>query len=72
MLPTTFEFRWDTGHMIFFGAFYSVVTVVLTSLVYTVVRSMIDVYRSCEADVGREPAGETELNEGAAEIGAET
>ena len=32
--------------MIFFGAFYSVVTVILTSLLYTVVKSMIDVYRN--------------------------
>ena len=63
MLPTTFEFRWDAGHMIFFGAFYSVVTVVLTSLIYTVVRSMIDVYRSYDkTDVDGEQTVGPELS----------
>ncbi len=28
MLPGVFEFRWDLGHVIFLGAFYSVVTVI--------------------------------------------
>jgi hypothetical protein len=46
VLPTAFEFRWDAGHMIFFGLFYAVVVVILTSLSYVVVKSMVDVYRS--------------------------
>lgn len=56
MLPTTFEFRWDAGHMIFFGAFYAVVTVVFTSLLYVAIRSLIDTYRDIngtEASKGR-------------------
>ncbi len=32
--------------MIFFGLFYAVVVVILTSLSYVVVKSMVDVYRS--------------------------
>ncbi|GAB4352458.1 MAG: hypothetical protein Kow0099_36660 [Candidatus Abyssubacteria bacterium] len=46
MLPTTFEFRWDTGHMIFFGLFYAVVAVVVTSLFFVVAKSVTDVYRT--------------------------
>jgi hypothetical protein len=45
VLPTIFEFHWDAGHMIFFGAFYAVLTVALTSLLYVAVKSLIDVYR---------------------------
>ena len=45
MLPTAFEFRWDIGHIIFFGAFYSVVAVVLTSLSYVMIKSIMDVYK---------------------------
>ena len=46
MLPTAFEFRWDAGHMIFFGLFYAVVVVIITSFSYVVIKSMVDVYRS--------------------------
>lgn len=45
MFPTVFEFRWDAGHMIFFGVFYSVVIVVLTSLMFVAARSVTEVYR---------------------------
>lgn len=68
MLPTTFEFRWDAGHMIFFGAFYSVVTVVLTSLVYTAVKSVIDVYKKSKIDGGLQQMNKSELSEGESEI----
>lgn len=72
MLPTTFEFRWDAGHMIFFGAFYSVITVVLTSLVFTAVKSAIDVYKRCKADDEQRQMDKIEVNEGGSELGAET
>lgn len=49
MLPTTFEFRWDTGHMIFFGLFYAVVIAIFTSLIFVAVKSIIDVYRHMTA-----------------------
>ncbi|GAB4331575.1 MAG: hypothetical protein Kow0099_02910 [Candidatus Abyssubacteria bacterium] len=44
MWPTIFEFSWDTGHMIFFGVFYAVVIVISTSLIYAVVKSLVDVF----------------------------
>ncbi len=65
MLPTTFEFRWDAGHMIFFGAFYAVVTVVFTSLLYVAIRSLIDTYRDINGTEA--PKGRTETVESSAE-----
>ncbi|RJP25968.1 MAG: hypothetical protein C4520_01445 [Candidatus Abyssobacteria bacterium SURF_5] len=50
MFPTVFEFRWDAGHMIFFGAFYSVVIVVLTSLLFVAARSVTEVYRDMKSN----------------------
>lgn len=44
MWPTIFEFSWDTGHMIFFGAFYAVVIVLATSVTYAVARSIVDMF----------------------------
>ena len=72
MLPTTFEFRWDAGHMIFFGAFYSVVTVVFTSLMYTVIKSIMDVYKRCKANDGQQRMNESELSDAGSEIGVKT
>lgn len=66
MLPTTFEFRWDAGHMIFFGVFYAVVIVVFTSLFFVAAKSITDVYRTMK--VGR---GQTDAPEPAAETGQE-
>ncbi|MBI4831105.1 MAG: hypothetical protein HY801_06035 [Candidatus Lindowbacteria bacterium] len=45
MFPTAFEFRWDAGHMIFFGLFYTVVFIILTSLCYVIVKSLVDAYK---------------------------
>lgn len=75
MLPTTFEFRWDAGHMIFFGVFYAVVIVVLTSLFFVVAKSITDLYRTMKAGNGRpdivsEPEAETGQDE--TEVAAET
>jgi hypothetical protein len=50
MLPTTFEFRWDAGHMIFFGVFYAVIAVVMTSLFFVVAKSVTDVYRTLRSE----------------------
>lgn len=44
MWPTIFEFSWDTGHMIFFGAFYAVIIVLGTSVTYAVARSIVDMF----------------------------
>lgn len=61
MLPTTFEFRWDAGHMIFFGLFYAVVAVVLTSLFFVAAKSVTDVYRTMKSgeppQSGERPGG---------------
>lgn len=58
MLPTIFEFRWDAGHIIFFGAFYTVVTVALTGLLYVAFKSLIDTYRN--TITGGDPIDESE------------
>ena len=42
MWPSIFEFHWDTGHMIFLGIFYAVIMTMVTSLVYVLVKSIID------------------------------
>jgi len=42
MLPTAYEFHWDTGHVVFLGVFYSVVVTVLSILVYTALRGRGD------------------------------
>ena len=52
MFPTAFEFRWDAGHMIFFGVFYSVVIVVLTSLLFVTAKSVSEVYRNMKSNSG--------------------
>ena len=44
MWPTIFEFSWDTGHMIFLGAFYGVLIVLATALGYAVLKSIVDVF----------------------------
>lgn len=50
MLPTIFEFRWDAGHMIFFGVFYTVIAVMVTSLIFITAKSVTDVYRTLNGD----------------------
>lgn len=76
MLPTIFEFRWDAGHMIFFGAFYAVVTVVLTGLLYVVIKSLIEVYESMSARTGQTnvsgPPSDSETQEETKEPAQET
>ena len=44
MWPTIFEFSWDTGHMVFFGAFYAVIIILATSIMYAVTKSVIDTF----------------------------
>lgn len=50
MLPTVFEFTWDAGHMIFFGVFYAVIAVMVTSLLFITAKSVSDVYRTLNSD----------------------
>lgn len=40
MLPGIYEFAWDEGHIIFLGIFYSVVIVVLTTVVIALLRAI--------------------------------
>lgn len=42
MLPTSYEFHWDTGHLAFLGIFYAVITVVLTTLAFAARRWLRD------------------------------
>ncbi len=74
MLPTTFEFRWDAGHMIFFGVFYAVVIVVFTSLFFVVAKSITDVYRNMKTGRRQVDVSEREDETGQleAEVAAKT
>lgn len=45
MLPSAYEFHWDTGHLVFLGIFYGVVTVVLTGLGCAAYQWMKDLHR---------------------------
>lgn len=51
MLPTAYEFHWDTGHIVFLGVFYSVLTVVMGTLVMAALRARRDMNRKREADI---------------------
>lgn len=42
MLPTAYEFHWDTGHLVFLGIFYGVLTVVVATLARAALRSWRD------------------------------
>lgn len=42
MLPTAYEFHWDTGHFVFLGIFYGVLTVVFATLARAALRSWRD------------------------------
>ena len=74
MLPTAFEFRWDAGHMIFFGAFYAVIVVVFVSLSYVALKSLIAVYRNTNAPEGHtgEIESENETKKPPQEAAAQT
>ncbi len=51
MLPTAYEFHWDLGHVIFLGVFYSVLTVVFSTLAIAAWRSLRDQRRRRAADI---------------------
>ncbi|MBI3111570.1 MAG: hypothetical protein HYZ01_08365 [Ignavibacteriales bacterium] len=42
MLPWVYEFRWDLGHIIFLGVFYSVVILIAFTLVRALIRAIRD------------------------------
>lgn len=42
MFPGIYEFTWDAGHIIFLGAFYSVLTIVVSTLVIATIRAISD------------------------------
>lgn len=51
MLPTAYEFHWDTGHIVFLGIFYSVLTVVMSTLIIASLRARRDMRKRREADI---------------------
>ena len=45
MLPFLFEWHWDIGHLIFFGAFYGVLTAIGLGLGYAFIKTFIQMMR---------------------------
>jgi len=44
MLPFVYEWAWDIGHIIFFGLFYSVLSVVMGTLTLTIIKTILDLW----------------------------
>ncbi len=44
MLPFVYEWQWDIGHIIFFGLFYGVLTVIFGTLVGTIIKTVRDLW----------------------------
>lgn len=44
MFPFAFEWRWDLGHLIFFGLFYLALGTLIMSLAYTFFVTLLDLY----------------------------
>ncbi len=44
MLPFAYEWMWDIGHIIFFGLFYGVISVVFGVLTLTILKTMLDLW----------------------------
>jgi len=51
MLPTSYEFHWDAGHIAFLGIFYGVLTVVFSTLAFVAYRRLRDLRRRRTADI---------------------
>ncbi len=51
MLPTAYEFHWDTGHIVFLGIFYTVLAVVLSTVVVASLRARRDMNKRRESDI---------------------
>ncbi len=51
MLPTAYEFHWDTGHIVFLGIFYTVLVVVTTTVIIASLRARRDMRKRREADI---------------------
>ena len=43
MFPGVYDFRWETGHLLFLGIFYAVVVLLLCTLIVAVWRSRRDI-----------------------------
>ena len=68
MLPGIYEFDWDAGHIIFLGAFYSVLTIVLVTLTIASLRAIwIEPCRLLAVAVNRLPS-DASRNEGTASV----
>lgn len=44
MLPFVFEWRWDLGHFIFMGLFYTALTTLAMAVGYAFFQTMLDLY----------------------------
>ncbi|MEW5914660.1 MAG: hypothetical protein AB1814_19050 [Thermodesulfobacteriota bacterium] len=44
MLPFVFEWQWDIGHIVFFGLFFGVVSVVFGVLGLTILKTILDLW----------------------------
>lgn len=53
MLPTAYEFHWDTGHIVFLGVFYTVLAVVISTVILASLRARRDMKKQREADIAR-------------------
>lgn len=62
MLPTSYEFNWDIGHVIFLGVFYAVLAVVAFTLARAAIRT--------RRDLRRRRAGAIDWHESFAELPA--
>jgi glycine cleavage system H lipoate-binding protein len=51
MLPTAYEFHWDTGHIAFLGLFYGVLTAVFATLARAALRSWRDLRHRREDEI---------------------
>lgn len=64
MLPGIYEFKWDAGHIIFLGAFYTVLTIVVTTIAVAVFRAA-RAFRANRVESARWHADFDDLPEGA-------
>jgi len=51
MLPWNYGFEWNTGHIVFLGAFYTVLVVVATTVISAMGRARRDLARDCAGDI---------------------
>ena len=45
MLPFSFEWVWDMGHMVFHGGLHYALTIISLGMAYVILKSVIDTYK---------------------------